>query len=130
MLVPSWSIRMIYALIRRQISESCPACWLLSNCCLLLFTRSISDRNLLLFEESPPLYDGLVVYQSLKQYEVLVKFVLCLMVQSPICHLFSPLVMQTVLEALPDSDRSKESQNKASLSLLGLGSLNWGRTES
>lgn len=94
------------------------------------FAKWLFDRNRLLFEESPPLHDGLVVYQSLKQYEILVNSVLCLMVQIPICHLFSHLVMQSLLEALHDSQGCKENQSKANMSLLWLGSLIWGRTES
>lgn len=96
----------------------------------LFFVKWLSARNLLLFQESPPLLDGLVVHQSLKQYEILVNSVICLMVQMPICHLFSHLVMQSLLEALHDSQGCKESQSKASMSLLWLGSLIWGWTES
>lgn len=71
-----------------------------------------------------------MVHQSLKHYEILVNSILCLMVQSPICHLFGHLVMQSRLEALHDSEGCKENRNRASMSLLWLGSLNWGTTES
>lgn len=94
----------------------------------LFFERWLFDRDLLLFEES--LLDGLMVHQSLEQYEILVNSIICLMVQIPICHLFNHLVLQSLLEALHASQGCKESQSKASMSLLWLGSLVWGRTES
>lgn len=83
-----------------------------------MFYKVTFGRNLLIFEESPLLLDGLVVHQSLRQYEIVANSIICLMVQIPICHLFSHLVMQSLLEALHDSQGCKESQSKASMSLL------------
>lgn len=132
--------------VRSWVSESCPACrfftpfsknptnlWLLLTFLFrasFFFMRWLFDRDLLLFEESPSLLDGLMVHQSLEQYEILVNSIICLMVQIPICHLFNHLVLQSLLEALHASQGCKESQSKASMSLLWLGSLVWGRTKS
>lgn len=93
---------MIHSFIRNQISESFPACQLL--------TPSLSRT-------APAAYFPV---QSLGFAH--------LKVQSPACHLFSHLVMQSLLEALLDSEGCKVSQTRQAL--LSLGSLNWERTES